>query len=103
MNIVARAYARVPMMVHFAMLAEIYDKQTILCLLAVEWELIFPINQASKFTVHSNLSPNIGVLRIFPNITTEMVSRSCQCELLLNIWARLFESGLNLTNGYVKL
>lgn len=39
----------------------------------VEWEELFLENQASKFRVHKKMSSRIGVLRIFPGITSEAV------------------------------
>lgn len=40
----------------------------------VEWEELFLENQATKFRVHTRMSSQIGVLRIFPGITAEAVS-----------------------------
>ena len=42
--------------------------------LAVQWDAIFRSNNGSKFTVHTNMNPNIGLLRLFPGITAETVS-----------------------------
>lgn len=39
----------------------------------VEWEELFLENQATKFRVHKKMSSRIGVLRIFPGITSEAV------------------------------
>ena len=41
------------------------------------------MNQASKFTVHTKLSPHIGVLRIFPNITLKTVCMIIKIKLIL--------------------
>ena len=40
----------------------------------VEWEELFLENQGTKFRVHKKMSSRIGVLRIFPGITSEAVS-----------------------------
>lgn len=40
----------------------------------MEWEELFNENQATKFKVHTKMSSRIGVLRIFPGITSEAVS-----------------------------
>lgn len=40
----------------------------------VQWDAIFRSNNGSKFTVHTNMNPNIGLLRLFPGITAETVS-----------------------------
>ena len=40
----------------------------------MEWEELFLENQATKFRVHKKMSSRIGVLRIFPGITSEAVS-----------------------------
>jgi len=39
----------------------------------VQWDAIFRSNNGSKFTVHTNMNPNIGLLRLFPGITAETV------------------------------
>lgn len=39
----------------------------------VEWDAIFRSSNGSKFTVHTNMNPNIGLLRLFPGITAETV------------------------------
>ncbi|KAJ7369304.1 hypothetical protein OS493_039898 [Desmophyllum pertusum] len=39
----------------------------------VQWDAIFRSNNGSKFSVHTNMNPNIGLLRIFPGITAETV------------------------------
>ena len=45
-----------------------------LLFLAVQWDAIFRSNNGNKFTVHTNMNPNIGLLRLFPGITSETVS-----------------------------
>ncbi len=45
-----------------------------LVFLAVQWDAIFRSNNGSKFSVHTNMNPNIGLLRLFPGITAETVS-----------------------------
>lgn len=39
----------------------------------VQWDAIFRSNSVNKFTVCSNMNPNIGLLRLFPGITSETV------------------------------
>lgn len=39
----------------------------------VQWDAIFRTKNGSKFTVHTNMNPNIGLLRLFPGITAETV------------------------------
>ncbi|EDO31582.1 predicted protein, partial [Nematostella vectensis] len=39
----------------------------------VEWDEVFRCNVSGKFTVRTNLVPHVGVLRIFPGITTATV------------------------------
>ncbi|CAH3040637.1 unnamed protein product [Porites lobata] len=39
----------------------------------VQWDAIFRSNNSKKFTVHTNMNPNIGLLRLFPGITAETV------------------------------
>ncbi|KAL9952035.1 hypothetical protein ACROYT_G039235 [Oculina patagonica] len=39
----------------------------------VQWDAIFRSNNGSKFSVHTNMNPNIGLLRLFPGITAETV------------------------------
>ena len=46
----------------------------------MEWDAIFRSSNGSKFTVHTNMNPNIGLLRLFPGITAETVSK-----LILNL------------------
>lgn len=40
----------------------------------VQWDAIFRSNNGLKFTVHTNMNPNIGLLRLFPGITAETVA-----------------------------
>lgn len=40
----------------------------------VHWDAIFRGNSSKKFQVHTNLNPNVGVLRLFPGITEAAVS-----------------------------
>ena len=44
--------------------------------IVVQWDAIFRSNNGSKFAVHTNMNPNIGLLRLFPGITAETVSVS---------------------------
>ena len=48
----------------------------------VEWEELFLENQATKFRVHKKMSSRIGVLRIFPGITSEAVSIAVFCLIV---------------------
>lgn len=62
--------------------------------ISVQWDAIFRTKNGSKFTVHTNMNPNIGLLRLFPGITAETVSRlklnSLERSSVLKISADLF-------------
>ena len=47
----------------------------IVLFLTVQWDAIFRSNNGLKFTVHTNMNPNIGLLRLFPGITAATVSK----------------------------
>ena len=40
----------------------------------VHWDAIFRGNSSEKFRLHTELNPNVGVLRLFPGITDTTVS-----------------------------
>lgn len=46
--------------------------------LDIDYRLIFRPFSVSKFTVHTNLNENVGVLRIFPSITTATIKAFLQ-------------------------
>jgi len=39
----------------------------------VKWDAVFRPSETEKFSIFTNLNPNVGVLRLFPGITTETV------------------------------
>ncbi|XP_015273276.1 PREDICTED: 60 kDa lysophospholipase-like [Gekko japonicus] len=41
--------------------------------IAVNWETVWRANTTEKFEVHTNMNSNVGLLRIFPGITTASV------------------------------
>lgn len=51
----------------------------------VQWDAIFRSNNGSKFTVHTNMNPNIGLLRLFPGITAETVSQYFKSVVLYHL------------------
>ncbi|XP_037501654.1 L-asparaginase [Rhipicephalus sanguineus] len=51
----------------------------------VNWRAVFQQNTMEKFRVHSKLNRNVGLLRLFPSITVEVV---CACLLLMNARTR---------------
>lgn len=55
------------------------------CFLAVQWDAIFRSNNGSKFTVHTNMNSNIGLLRLFPGITAETVSQYFKSVVLYHL------------------
>ena len=56
-------------------------------ILAVQWDAIFRSNSVNKFTVCSNMNPNIGLLRLFPGITSETVSNDSNHGIPINnLW-----------------
>ena len=67
----------------------------------MEWDAIFRSSNGSKFTVHTNMNPNIGLLRLFPGITAETVSKLI-LDLLkptkIQILLELMGSGINYLN-----
>lgn len=44
--------------------------------LSVEWKNVFKPSSIEKFNVHGKLNHNVGLLRLFPSITVEVVSSS---------------------------
>ena len=40
----------------------------------VHWDAMFRGNSSEKFRLHTELNPNVGVLRLFPGITDTTVS-----------------------------
>lgn len=67
----------------------------------MQWDAIFRSSNGSKFTVHTNMNPNIGLLRLFPGITAETVSKY-SLDLLkptkIHILLELMGSGVNNLN-----
>ena len=67
----------------------------------MQWDAIFRSSNGSKFTVHTNMNPNIGLLRLFPGITAETVSKLI-LDLLkptkIQILLELMGSGVNNLN-----
>ncbi|XP_077179919.1 60 kDa lysophospholipase isoform X2 [Paroedura picta] len=49
--------------------------------IAINWEAVWRANTTKKFEVHTNMNSNVGLLRIFPGITTEAVRAFLQSPL----------------------
>ena len=67
----------------------------------MQWDAIFRSSNGSKFTVHTNMNPNIGLLRLFPGITAETVSKLILYLLKptkIQILLELMGSGVNYLN-----
>ena len=48
---------------------------TLIILFAVEWNIIF--RSHGQFKVYEQMSPDVGILRLFPGITPQTVSQCC--------------------------
>ena len=42
---------------------------------SVDWDSIFRPHATEKFSVQTNMNTNVGILRLFPGITTAAVSQ----------------------------
>ena len=64
---------------------------TLIILFAVDWNIIF--RSHGQFKVYEQMSPDVGILRLFPGITPQTVSQCVTIPLLgpmqRCLWTRL--------------